>query len=176
MRNLIVGLTIMLFPVTFASAHDTRPVSLADYVSFCLALWVDAPDVQAKASALGFQNKADHVTIGKSTVQAYTDRPGAPPRGVVAVTTILADGKDLYCDVSVSALMYGGTSYSDLETMEQTLHLDGQIVSTSATVGAHWKMPNRRPPVLIKAFISKGGLGLGMEQFKPMTEDSIQRH
>jgi hypothetical protein len=141
MRNLIVGLTAMLFPVTFASAQDTKPVELADYVSFCLALWADAPDIQAKASALGLQNKADHVTIGRSTVQAYTDRPGALPRGAVAVTTIMADGKDLYCDVSVSGLVYGDASRTDLETMEQTLHLDGQIVATSATVGAHWKMP-----------------------------------
>jgi hypothetical protein len=161
MRHLIAGLTVLLFSAALASAQQRKPVQLADYVSFCLALWADAPDIEAEASALGLQHTADHVTIGKSTVQVYGAGPGN--QGVVAVTTILADGKDLYCDVSVPGTMVR----ADLETMEQTLHLDGQIIATSATVAGHWKMPDQQPPMLLKAFISRSGLALAAEQFKP---------
>jgi hypothetical protein len=106
MRHLIAGLTVLLFSAALASAQERKPVQLADYVSFCLALWADAPDIEAKASALGLQHTADHVTIGKSTVQVYGAGPGN--QGVVAVT-----------------------------------------------------------PMLLKAFISRSGLALAAEQFKP---------
>jgi len=57
MRSLL--LLIAVLTPTFVSAEDAKPVPLAQYVSFCLALWEGAEDIPAKASALGLETLAD---------------------------------------------------------------------------------------------------------------------
>jgi hypothetical protein len=170
MRSLIAVLTAMLFPVC-ASAQETKPVQLADYLSFCLAQWADAPDIQAKASALGLQDVSAgaSVTIGKSTLRMYKSTQS--PLTLIATTTIFADGKERACDVGMPVVV---VNRADLETMEQTLHLDGQIMSFSATVVGHWKMPDRRPAVLLKAIIGKSVFSLEVQQFEPAAKDSTE--
>lgn len=172
MRNLLAVLMAMLFPA-LASAQETKPLPLADYVSFCLTQWAGAPDIQAKASALGLQETTGlgaSVTIGKSTIQMYKSTQA--PLSFVVTTTIFADGKERACDIAMPAAV----NRTDLDTMAQTLHLDGQLMPFSATVVGHWKMPDRRPPVLLKGIVGKTVFSLEVRQFEPAAKDSTEHH
>jgi hypothetical protein len=173
MRNLVAVLTAVLFPA-FASAQETKPVPLADYVSFCLAQWADAPDIQAKASALGLQDTSGmgaSVTIGKSTLRLYKSTQSSLT--FIVTTTTFADGKERACDIGMPVVT---VNRADLETMEQALHLDGQILSFSATNVGHWKMPDQRPAVLLKGIITKSVFSLEVRQFEPAAKDATKHH
>jgi hypothetical protein len=172
MRKSLAVLTAMLFPA-FASAQEAKPVPLVDYVSLCLAQWVGAPDVQAKASALGLQETmgpASSVTIGKSTLQMYKSTQSALT--FIVTSTKFADGEERACDIAMPTVI----NRADLDTMVQTLHLDGQLMSFSATVVGHWKMPDRQPPVLLKGIIGKSVFSLEVRQFEPAAKGSTGRH
>ena len=178
MRTLIAALTAMLFPAV-AYAQATTPVQLADYASLCLATWAGSPDVPSKASALGLQNVSGiagaRITIGKSTLEVYKPAPGSQAVGnqtVIAVTTVFADGKDSSCDVNIPVPM----ERADLETMAQALHLDGQILSLGAAILGRWKMPDRQPPVFIRALLPKAGLTMNVQQFEATSKDTAARH
>lgn len=178
MRNLIGVLTALLFPA-FAHAQQTKPIQLADYVSLCLAVWSGSPDVDAKASALGLQNGSGvtgaRITIGKSTLDLYKSAPDIPAIGnqtVAAVTTMFADGKDLSCDVTFPFAM----DRIDIETMAQTLHLDGQILTVGAVTFGRWKMPDRRPPVFVKALLPKSSFTMNIQEFETTAKDAAAQH
>lgn len=176
MRNLLGALAAMLFSAV-AYAQENKPVQLpgplADYVSFCLALWTNAPDVQAKASALGLQDgfgaQGMRITLGKSTMQLYKAQGN---QTVIATTTLFSDGKGLSCDVSLPVAV----NRTDLETMEKSLHLDGQIMTLGPAVIGHWKMPNRQPAVLLRALVGKAAVTIGMQQYEAAAKDATQRH
>jgi hypothetical protein len=168
MRKLLAVLIATLFPV-FACAQEAKPVQLADYVSFCLAVWAGAPDIQAKASALGLQDglgsTGARIAIGKSSLQFYKAAQG----NVGVTTTTFADGKDLSCDVNLSIAV----NRTDLETMEQILHLDGQIITLGAAVIGRWKMPDRQPPVLLKVIVGRSVVAF-VQQFEAAAKDATQ--
>lgn len=172
MRKLLAVLTAMLFPV-FAHAQEDKPVQLADYVTFCLALWASSPDIDAKANALGLQSgiaAGAHVTIGKSTIQFYKAAEGN--RTLTAVTTIFADGKEFSCDVNPGI----GVQRNDLEAMERTLGLDGQILPLGAATIGYWKVPDRSSPVLLKALVSSRTATLSLQEFEASAPDATKRH
>jgi hypothetical protein len=145
-----------------------------DYVSFCLAVWANAPAIEAKASALGLQQgfgtAGARVTIGKSAIQFYKSAQGNQTVG--ATTTMFADGKDSPCDINIPVAV----SRTDLETMERTLHLDGQIMTVGAATIARWKMPDRRPPVLLKVVVGSGMVTMAVQQFEAAAKDAAQGH
>jgi hypothetical protein len=182
MRNLmnlqIMGVLIALLCPAFAHAQQTKPIQLADYVSLCLAVWSGSPDVDAKASALGLQNGSGvagaRITIGKSTLELYKSAPDGPTIGnqtLVAVTTTFADGKDLSCDVTFPFPM----DRIDIETMAQTLHLDGQILTLGAATLGRWEMPDRRPPVFVKAILPKSSFTMNVQAFETTAKDAAAR-
>jgi hypothetical protein len=170
MRKLLAVLIATLFPV-FACAQEAKPVQLADYVSFCLAVWAGAPDIQAKASALGLQDgfgsTGARIAIGQLSLQFYKAAQGNQTVGVT--TTTFADGKDLSCDVNLSIAV----NRTDLETMEQILHLDGQIITLGAAVIGRWKMPDLQPPVLLKVIVGRGVVAF-VQQFEATAKDATQ--
>jgi hypothetical protein len=171
MRKLLAALTATLIPV-IAHAQGTKPIQLADYVSFCLALWADVPDIQAKATALGLQDglAGARAVFGKTTIQFY--KSVASNETVGSTTTIFADGKDLSCDVNIP----GALDRADLERLEQTLHLDGQIITPGSAIIGRWKMPDRQPPVLLKAVGGRSVVTLVVQQFFPMPKGATQLH
>jgi hypothetical protein len=174
MRKLVSMLIVLFFPL-LAYAQETKPVQLADYVSFCLALFSGSPDIPAKASALGLRSAFDvagaRVTIGKSTLQAY--KAAQPNHTVITTTTLFADGKDSECIVSNPA---GAVGREDLETLESTLHLDGQILTLGAATVGRWEMPNRKPPVLLKVTVSKVVVTLTAQKFEATAKRATLRH
>jgi hypothetical protein len=155
-------LAAVLLPVA-ALAEEPKQLQLADYVPFCLALWADAPDIQAKASALGLQSPSGpsqvHLAIGQSTLQFYKSAQG--DQTVMANITKFTDGKDSSCDVNMPVR----ANRTDLATMAQALHLDGQIMELGPTIIARWKVPNRRPPVLLKVIATKSAVSMVMQQY-----------
>jgi hypothetical protein len=172
MRTLLAAVAVVLFPV-FANAQQTNPVPLADYVSLCLAIWTDSPDTQAKANALGLQSgiaAGARVTIGKSTIQFYKSGQGS--QTIVAVTTAFADGEESSCDINPGI----GLERADLETLERALHLDGQILTLGPATIGYWKLPEGRPPVLLKAVISSRAVTLNLQKFEPAAKDVTHRH
>jgi len=168
MRNLL-GALMLLSAV--AHAQETTPARLADYVPFCLALWTNAPDIQAKASALGLQTgfgaEGVRVTIGKSTMQFYK---GQGNQTVAATTTLFADGKDRCCDVNLPI----ASNRADLDTMEQALHLDGQIMALGPAVMGRWKLPDRQPPVLVKVVVGRSIVAMTVQQYEAAAKDATR--
>jgi hypothetical protein len=141
---------LVLFPA-LAWAQDSKPIPLAQYVSFCLALWDHAPDVQSKATLLGLWNvtPGGSMTAGKTTIRFYRSTQGN--QTVAAASTNFADGKDSSCDINLPI----PTEQVDMQAMEQALDLDGQIVTGGPVTLGFWKMRNRQPPVLLKASTGK---------------------
>jgi hypothetical protein len=152
MRSFL-GLLIAVLTPTFVWAQDAKPVPLAQYVSFCLALWDGAEDIPAKASALGLETLADlpgaSISVGKSTMRFYRAPQGNLMVG--AISTIFADGKDSSCDINLSFAV----GRADLEALEKAADLDGQIMTLGPTTMGRWKIRKRQPAVLLKAIASK---------------------
>jgi len=96
MRQVLIGAMIAVAFPAMAAAQEAKPAPLADYVAFCLAVWDGAPDLQAKANALGLQGvtgSADaSLTIGKTTVRFY--KSAQTNQTVSATSTTFKDGKD----------------------------------------------------------------------------------
>jgi hypothetical protein len=183
MRSFLVLVAALLFP-TLVSAEDAKPVPLADYVSFCLALWDGAPDLHTKASALGVQDVTGSagmsMTVGKSTMQFYrapqSNPQGTPPvnRTVGAASTTFTDGKDWSCDVNI----HSPVERADLEAMAKTLDLDGQIMTLGPTMMGRWKIRKRHPIVLLKAVAGKNFTMLMVQKFEatPAMSKAKQTH
>jgi hypothetical protein len=153
MRNFLTFLCAVLFTASFARAQDANPAPLVDYVSFCLALWEGAPDLQAKASALGLQDVTGaagaSITVGKSTLRFYRAAQGNHTVGTTS--TLFMDGKDSSCDINLHTTV----ERTDLEAMEKAIDLDGQIMTLGPTTMGRWKMRKRLPAVLVKAIVTK---------------------
>ena len=170
MRIFLALAAALLFP-TVVFAQDAKPAALADYVSFCLALWDGVPDLHAKAAALGVQDVSGSagmsMTLGKSTMQFYRAPPGNPPvsRTVGATSTTFTDGKDWSCDVNI----HSPVERADLEAMEKTLDLEGQIMTLGPTMMGRWKIRKRHPVVLIKAVAGKNFTMLMVQKFDAST-------
>lgn len=169
MRISLALAAALLFP-TMASAQEAKSAALADYVSFCLALWEGASDLSAKATALGVQDVTGasgmSMTVGKSTMQFYRVPQGNPAvnRTVGATSTTFADGKDWSCDVNI----HSPVERADLEAMAKTLDLDGQIMTLGPTMMGRWKIRKRHPIVLIKAVAGKNFTMLMVQKFEAM--------
>jgi hypothetical protein len=152
MRNFLGVLGVILFPA-FAWAQDAKPVPLVDYVSFCLALWEGAADIQSKASALGLQDvtgaSGASITVGKSTMRFYRAAQGNHTVGTTSTTFM--DGKDSSCDINLHTTI----ERADLEGMEKAIDLDGQIMTLGQATMGRWKMRKRLPAVLVKAIATK---------------------
>jgi hypothetical protein len=161
--RIFIGVVIAVLVPAFAWAQDAKPVPLAEYVSFCLAVWEGAPDLRAKASALGLQDVTGSVgtsiTVGKTTVQFYKSQGN---HTVGATSTTFTDGRDWSCDVNLPVAI----ERADLEAMERTVDLDGQIASFGATTIGRWKMHKRRPAVLLKAVAGKTFTMLTVQKFE----------
>jgi hypothetical protein len=163
MRSLLAALMTALFPV-FAFAQEAKPIPLSDYIPFCFALWADAPDISAKANTLGLKNAIDPAgsySYGKSTSRFYNGVSDIQ-RTVNATTTKFADGKELDCEIVMPSIM----NRAELETLEQTVHLDGQIIIVGSSISGQWKIPDRSPPVLLRANLVGGHVLLGMQEFE----------
>ena len=169
MRSFIAVMTALLFP-TLACAQDAKPAPLADYVSFCLALWDGASDLSAKASALGVQDVTGSagmsMTVGKSTLQFYRAPQSNPPvnRTVGATSTTFTDGKDWSCDVNI----HSPVERADLDAMQKTLDLEGQILTLGPTMMGRWKFRKRHPITLIKTVVGKNFTMLMVQKFEAM--------
>jgi hypothetical protein len=170
MRSFVSLAAILLFPA-LAWAQDARPAPLAEkpaplaeYVSFCLALWDGASTLQAKASALGLQDVTGSagmsITVGKSTMQFYRASQGN--RTVGATSTTFADGKDSSCDVNI----HTAVERADLEAMEKAFDLDGQILTLGPTTMGRWKMRKRQPTALVKTVVGKNFTMLMVQKFE----------
>jgi hypothetical protein len=141
-------------------------VRLADYVSFCLAVWEGARDVPSRAAALGVFDVTGSagaiITIGKTTLRVYKSPQSNHLVGMTSTT--FADGKDWSCDVNFPMPV----ERADLETMEQAADLDGQIVTLAATTIGRWKMRQPRTPVLVKMVAGKAAAMLTVHKYEPM--------
>lgn len=145
MKNLVLIAAICISSV-HAHAQETKPIPLADYVSFCLALWAGS-DVQAKANDLGIQSAipaGGSITAGKTTIQLYRAAQGS--QTVSAAKTIFDEGTEWTCEANLAT----GLERADLETLERVLGLHGQVLTFGPANVGYWIMPNRQPPVLIK--------------------------
>jgi hypothetical protein len=172
MRNLLVALAAMLFPVV-ANAQQAKPSAIADYVSFCLALWTNSPDAETKANALGLQSgiaNGARVTIGKSTIQFYKSGQGG--QNVTAITTAFADGKETSCDVNLGP----GIERTDLESLQRALGLDGQILPIGPATIGYWKMPDKGAPILVKVLVSSRVATLNVQEFEAAASGETSRH
>jgi hypothetical protein len=178
MRTLVAVLAVLLFPA-LAYAQDAKPAHLADYVSLCLAMWSDAPDLESRASALGLQNAATaagaRITVGKSTLEVYRSAQTNPVFGtqtIIAATTTFADGRDLSCDVNFSTPV----ERADIDTMAQALHLDGQILTFGQVTMGRWVMPGKRPPVLIRALLPKNNFTMNVQELDTSIGNAAAKH
>jgi hypothetical protein len=157
-------------------AQDAKPVPLVEYVSFCLALWDGASDLQAKASALGLQDATGSagasVTVGKSTMRFYRSAQGNQTVGTTSTT--FTDGKDSSCDIN----LHTATERADLDSMEKAMDLDGQTMTLGSATMGRWKMRKRQPAVLLKAIAGKTFTMLMVQKFEatPATTRSKQNH
>jgi hypothetical protein len=163
MLRLLSLVTAISLP-TLVWAQDPKPAPLVEYVSFCLALWEGAPDLQSKASALGLQDVTGSagasITVGKSTMRFY--RAGQGNHTVGATSTIFTDGKDSSCDVN----LHTAVERADLEAMEKAVDLEGQIMSLGSATMGRWKIRKRQPTVLLKAVVGKTFTMLMVQKFE----------
>ena len=95
MRYLLGLLAVILLPAV-AAAQEIKRAPVADYVSFCLALWDGDPDLYAKAAALGLQDAAGgnpgvSITVEKSTLQFFKGAQGSGTVG--SIYTTMEDGE-----------------------------------------------------------------------------------
>lgn len=165
MTRSLIGVAIAAIVPAFAAAQEVKPMRLADYVSFCFAVWEDATDLSSKASALGLTDVTGSagasVTVGKITFRVYKS---AQTNQTVSVTsTTFTDGKDRTCDINLARAV----ERADLEAVEKVVDLDGQIATFGPAVIARWKMRQARPPVLIKAVSSKVSTLLMVQKYEP---------
>lgn len=165
MTRTLIGAVIAVMVPAFAEAQEAKQPPLADYVSFCLGLWEDAHDVPSKASALGLADAAGSagasMSIGKTTMRTY--QSAQPNHVVVASFTTFTDGKDWSCYVTLPMPV----ARADIETMEQVADLDGQITNFGPTIIGRWKMRQPRPPVLIRAIVTKTSTVLQVQKYQP---------
>jgi hypothetical protein len=164
-RNLLGFVTAILLP-TLGSAQEVKRAPLADYVSFCFALWEIAPEVQAKAKTLGLDDAtgaaAASITVGRSTMRFF--RSPQANQTVNSTSTEFKDGKDFSCDINLP----GAGERAELEVMEKALDLDGQIMTLGPTSMGRWKIRNRQPVVLLKAIIPKASTILMVQKLEAM--------
>jgi hypothetical protein len=165
MTRTLIGAVIAVMVPGFVGAQEAQPVRLADYVSFCLAVWEDASDLSAKASALGLTDATGSVgatiTVGRTTFRVY--KSVRPRETVTVTTTTFTDGKEWSCDVA----MPRAVERADLEAIEKVVDLDGQIAPFGPTIMARWKMRESRPPVLIRAIATKTVTTLMVHKYEP---------
>ncbi|MBV8824432.1 MAG: hypothetical protein JO220_05580 [Hyphomicrobiales bacterium] len=165
MIRIFIAAVVGVMVPALASAQEAKTARLADYVSFCLAIWEDARDLPSKASALGLTDAAGStgasMTVGKTTLKVYKSMQ--PNQNVGASFTNFKDGKDWSCDINLPMTVERG----DLDTMEQAADLDGQIMTFGPVMMARWKMRQPRPPVLIKAFVNKTTTVLMVQKYEP---------
>jgi hypothetical protein len=53
---------------------------------------------------------------------------------------------------------------AELETLEQTVHLDGQIMPVGGSIVGRWKIPDRKPTVLLRVILINGRAVLRMQE------------
>jgi hypothetical protein len=160
-------LATVLFPA-FALAQSAKPAPLAEYISFCLALWNADPDVEARAHALELQDVSGSagatITVGKTAIRFYKSAQGNQTVG--ATSTVFDDGKDSSCDISLPV----GVERADLEAMERAIDLDGQIVTFGPATIGRWKIRGRQPAILLKAVVGKSTTVLTLQTFKAASD------
>ena len=175
MTRTLVGAVVAVMIPTFVGAQETKPARLADYVSFCLAVWENASDLPSKASALGLADATGStgavVSIGKSTFRVYKSAQ-TPAQVVTATSTTFADGKDWYCDIVVPKPI----ERADLEVLEKDMDLDGQIATFGPATMARWKLRQQHPPVLIKATGTKTLTLLIVQKYGPTPAGAHAKH
>ena len=143
MRYLFCLLAVLLLPAA-ATAQDIKRAPLADYVSFCLALWDGDSNLYAKAAALSLQDVAGEnpglsITVEKSTLRFFKGTQGSGTVG--SIYTTMEDGRETSCDINLTSI----SERSDLDVMTRTLDLDGQIMTLGPTTMGHWKIRKRQP-------------------------------
>jgi hypothetical protein len=165
MTRTLIGAVMAVMIPALSGAQEAKPARLAEYVSFCLAVWEDARDLASKASALGLADATGSagasISVGRTTLRVY--KSAQPNHTVGAIFTTFKDGKDWSCDVNLPMAVERG----DLEAMEQVADLDGQIVTFGPTTMARWKMRQPRPPVLIRAIANKASTMLMVQKYEP---------
>jgi hypothetical protein len=165
MMRSVMGAVFAAMVPALAGAQEAKRAPLADYVSFCLAVWENARDLPAKAGALGLSDMTGSagasITIGKTTIRFY--KSAQPNLTVGATSTTFKGGKDWSCDVNLPMAV----ERADLESMEQAADLDGQIATLGAATLGRWKMRQPRPAVLIKAMAGKAFTMLTVQKYEP---------
>jgi hypothetical protein len=165
MRRTLIGAVIAVMVPAFAGAQETKPAPLADYVSFCLAVFEGAGDLPSKAGALGLSDATGlpgvFVTVGQMAIRTF--KSAQSNQTVVVVSTTFKDGKESTCDVTLPTV---AVARADLETMEHVDDLDGQIATVGATFG-RWKMRRPGPPVLIRVLATKFSTMLMVQKYEP---------
>jgi hypothetical protein len=168
MRYLLGLLAVILLPAV-AAAQDVKRAPLADYVSFCLALWDGDSGLYAKATALGLQDVAGanpgvSITVEKSTLRFFKGVQGSGTVG--SIYTTMEDGREQSCDINLTSV----SERSDIEVMTRTLDLDGQILTLGSTTMGYWKIRKRQPVVLLRAILGKTNTMMTLVQFEPTLE------
>jgi hypothetical protein len=168
MRYFLGLLAVILLPAV-AAAQDIKRAPLADYVSFCLALWDGDSGLYAKAAALGLQDVAGanpgvSITVEKSTLRFFKGTQGSGTVG--SIYTTMEDGRESSCDINLTSI----SERSDLEVMTRTLDLDGQIMTLGPTTMGHWKIRKGQPAVLLRAILGKTNTLMTLVKFESTSE------
>jgi hypothetical protein len=153
-----------ILPSFMAHAEDGGTKYPQAFAAICAAAINESPDIPAIATSLGLAvpgglNDAS-VTIGRTSLRVFNSPQ--TKQNVVITTNTYSDARTIDCKSTTQ----GPTPRADLESLAQSLKLEGNLVQAGQVLIGTWKKAGNQPLIFVTMLSSPASTVLGMQRIE----------
>jgi hypothetical protein len=157
--SILIG-AVLLFGVAHAEDGSAKPQQA--FAAICSAAIDKNPDIGSIASSVQMEPaggmKDAAITIGRSSIRVFNSPH--TKQNIVITTTAYADAQEVDCKSTVQT----SASRAELESLAQSLKLDGGFVQVAAVTMGRWKRPGNEPSVFVTMLSTASTTVLAMQR------------
>ncbi|HXB79153.1 MAG TPA: hypothetical protein VNX23_17395 [Bradyrhizobium sp.] len=157
--TILIGAWLLL---DAAHAEDGTTKSHRAFAAICSAAVDGKPDIGLIATSVEMEAaggmKDAAVTVGRSSIRVFNS--SQTKQNIIITTTTYSDAQETECKstVQVPALR------AELESLAQSLKLEGGFFQSAAVITGRWKKPGNMPPVFVTMLSTASSTVLSMQR------------
>jgi hypothetical protein len=151
----------MLLP-SAACAEEGAAKAREAFAAICSAAIDEKPDLGAIAASVALEPaggmKDAAITVGRTSLRVF--KSPQTKQNIIIKTSSYSDAQEIDCKSTVPA----PTDRAELESLAQSLKLEGEFVQVAAVITGNWKRPGSAPLVLVTMLSTASSTVLNMQR------------
>ncbi len=148
-----------------ARAEDSGTKAQQAFAAICSAAIDEKPDVSSIATSMAMEAaggmKDAAITMGRMNFRVFNS--SQTKQNITITTTTHSDAREINCQSTIP----GPATRAELETLAQSLKLEGDLVQVAAVTIGRWKRPGNKPLVFVTMLSTAASTVLNMQRIDP---------